>query len=401
MEGDLVMANLKDYYWTVAYIAKSLKGEKADKEEINTEANNIRKYFKVIITEKLELEEDVLTWFRESDSPSGELIFGNIEIKEIPNAMNDMIKLFQKKLISVEEQENIEMYFKKLLPLFRDKNFIENGSNENILDWQDEYDEHMYIIRNAIERYFERKMLENFKKKLFVEVDGNKITSRTVRMKIYNLQLELISEWAIKWYFTMQYIEAVRIAERFEKGYATCMKYNIPKKERELFFETGKIENEKIDEFCKETEWITKEDLCKSVLNIYMKEREETEDALKEQKKILGLDNIKERKKEIRNRELYFTECVGLVTKILNNNLKKVAKEDYSFLLSKALKELETISSTVKGAIRENFEEKYQSELCDNGKRSMKDLEKLHSVKTELECMKNRRKTAAEIMGYV
>lgn len=402
----MMVRNLYDYFWTATTIAKALKAEDVDNKikNVDNKAENIRNDFKEYFMNSLGFSEKEIAWFRTDilNERGGEYIFGDILKKDIPNIMENVLETLKSNLLmTTEEKDNFREQIKKLLPMFRRKEVFgeENIDIKELIAKYNVTEEKCDRIDALVEEYYiKTRTVEFFDQRLFVKINGNTLKSKDTRTELYFIQYKQIREWAVKWLFVMQYVEAVRMAERCECGYAVCMKNKILSEDRKLFYRTGKTNNGNLAEFCENTTWMREDDLCESVLEIY-KESKAAGEMFEKQQELLRLKKAEIKEvDEVKTKEKCRKKCKLLVEQVVENSLKETSEKDYKYICCRAFVELESISYAVKGAEKDKIINNYYIELNQKDtEKAREDFKKLYNVRVRVE---SRRKQVTEVKEY-
>lgn len=382
------------------FTAQSI-AEELRKKGVKYTADKITRTFRKILMEQLGFSEEEAAWFR-SDSFSdmgGQFIFGFRRIHEVPDKMIRLMELFKKDTITADERDEIVGCLKEVMPVFRSTEDIktvqkfsklmdkdgEESIIQEILKRENASPEQCRRIEGLVGEYYVKGRTEFFfQKEIFVNVNAKRINKISVRHELYGYQYSLVRDWAIKWYFIMQDIEAVRIAERFEFVYYENeeMWKKEQKSLRQQFYRLGKMQNEDLDKLYQETDLIEIQELLDCVLVLFEEKKNSGEEFADLQKK---LDLNKYGMKDVNTNELCSERCRELVSKIITHSLKETSIQDYNYIMAEAFEELESTPYEVR-------KKEYESCYClEVEGRKKDDLDKLNRMREMIENRKRKR----------
>lgn len=298
--------------------------------------------------------------------------------------------------LTVKEKSRLEECLIEMLPIFNKIEDYEKLAQLNELKEDTEeyktldcklfledcqYDINKERICTIVDDYYINCMLSSvdfYEKRMFVSVNHAQ-KQIGARRRIYYYQYILILEWSRKWDYIMASIEGIRNIEEIDNRYELCMGLGLSGNERKdilnLNKEIKEWGNEQAEKMYSESYWISIRDLYEYIYAKYVKEESQK------------IGDIETNEEDI-NKDECLNKCREAVVKIYNYNNHKDFKDDFKYLIGKALEELEVIRQKV--LEKEKTEYYY---LLDSTK-TKEDFEKLYKIR---EAVRNKRKL---IMDY-
>ena len=437
VEKKEVKNTLYSNFWTTESIAREIykkreeekrkegkseeeKSEEEIEKEIERQADDISRTFRIKLSEKLNFKPELIALFMsETESGTGRFIFEG-ENKNVPDIM-DKLQLWLKKyddVFSWKEKDTIAEQLMSILPLCRNmkeirryrkwkkKDAVQKLSKNkvkeiNLGEFAEEdlyYDlysdygrkadeksqisdeefairlykrhgEKSYRIKEAVEDYYLRNIKDkNYDTDFFVRLDTKKITSHKLKIDFYSYQYSTVKGWESKWQFVMEEIMRLRTAERFNVGCEMCISKNLSLNDRREFYKTGKTNDTDLLKLCRETTWIRISDLCECILKLYKSKKSDT--CFFEKR----IKNVAEREM----RKKCCNECRELFYKCIKQK-EKFSDSDYTYILQCMLKEL----MDIKDIILNEQKEIYYANEVGNVKRG--DLGHFFMIKEKIE----------------
>lgn len=346
--------NLKDVFWTARTIRDKWKEEQK-------EAGDFTKAFIKILTDigfsNQNHENPRVEWFMSETEveKKGILIFSkeskfNDPAMNAPTMIEELLCLFKKTkgIISIDEGERVAICLSELLPVVRSvaaydkiqEDMANRKENQDIDAWED-YKERKKKIVQLVDKYSYSQLQYFLEERIFVDIDGKTIQRKEVRRAFYQEQYRLIKAWAEKWSAIMSNAKTVWIAERFTSGYEICRKEKIGEEERKEFYINGEIKNEMLGSLYDKPDWLTVSGLCDCLLEKYNEEKKEGKC-----KDSLGHKEESE-KTDFGEKEQCRDGCRIQYEKIVSHTLKETSKDDFDYMLLKAIYELEEIHDKI------------------------------------------------------
>ena len=430
-----VKNTLYSNFWTTESIAREIykkredekrkegksveeKSEEEFEKEIERQADDISRTFRIKLSEKLNFTPELIELFMsETESGTGRFIFEGENVPDIMDELQTWLKEYDD-VFSWKEKEKIAGQLMNILPLCRNmkeirrhrkwkkkdevqklnKNKVKEinlgefaeedlyydiysecernadeksqmADGEFAISLYNRYKENGERIKEVVEDYYFRNIKEeNYERDFFVRLDAKKITSNKLKIDFYSYQYSMVKGWESKWKFVMEEIMRLRTAERFNIGEEVCISKNLSLNDRREFYKTGKTNDSDLLKLCRETTWLRISDLCECILKLYKSKESDTHFFEKR------IANVAERemRKECCN------ECRELFYKCIKQK-EKFSDSDYTYILQCMLKEL----MDIKDIILNEQKEIYYANEVGNVKRG--DLAHFYKIKEKIE----------------
>lgn len=431
-----VKNTLYSNFWTTESIARELykkrkekkrkevkneeeKSEEEIEKEIERQADDISRTFRIKLSEKLNFKPELISLFMsETERGTGRFIFEGENVPDIMDELQTWLKKYDD-VFSWKEKEKLVGQLMVILPLCRNMKEIrmyrkwkkndeaqklsksmvkeinlgkfteedlyydlysdyEKKADEKsqIADEEwfairlyNRYKENGYRIKEAVEDYYLRNIKEkNYETDFFVRLDTKKINSHKLQIDFYSYQYSMVKGWESKWKFVMEEIMRLRTAERYNAGCEMCISKSLSLEDRREFYKTGKTTDTDLLKICQETHWIRISDLCECILKSYKSREFDTHFFEKRIEMMVEREMHKECCKECS--ELFY-RCI--------KQKEQFSDSDFLYILQCMLEELMNIKDMI---LKEQKEIYYANEV-GNVKRG--DLGYFYRIKEEIE----------------
>lgn len=334
----------------VADMAKVWKEEgwsRGEQDEKKIAVSIIDK-FKYILENKLMLKKGEIEWFKkDSGNPKSQYIFRSYDSYSLAETMDEIFGLFDKYvLVTSKVEDMLKTDLIEILP---------------IADNDPRFDECEKRINEAVD-VFSRKSWEKYlseknwgrilyRKNYFVDVNARQVKGIKARRDIYKYQYKEMVKWRQKWSFIMDIAKKIRSAERYDNGH-------------------DQIENSILYEY---------------ILNKFYGRWSDPGKTN---------ENVKEAEYAEKNSENCCEECEKLFTAILYHQLLTVSKNDFDYILEKAIDDLRVLCDRVE---RRQCFERYRSEFDDMNNQEKEKISKPNAA-TYCEMVKGGKKEDVDML---